>query len=569
MPIGDSITRGYAGSYNSEGQHITIGYRGPLFNLLITAGYNIDFVGTRADGPPHIPYPGVPQYYDYDNEGHSGWQAVQPFSDATYPQFDMLTHIDSFLVSNQPDIILMQLGTNDLEAGQSPEGVVNDINSLLNRIYSFNPNIVVFLAKIVNRGLQVYSLDSSVYTYGNQTYSFNDLDAPPNIRETTDNFDLLLGEMAERRIINRDNIVLLDLETAITNYNEDSSAFSSFPYGELIDSFHPNQRGYDALANVWFNSLNYYFIGKPVLAGPLNNSKNLKTPLTLTWSVTSNTSSYIVQISKDSNFTPDSLIYNKNVINRFVIIDSIPVFAKTYYWRVAGKTPEGETFYSDIWNFTAQPITIAAKIYLQGPYTVGDSMNTSLYKDHLIPLSQPYNVEPWNYAGDEAIENVPQGIVDWVLLELRTGTSSSSTVAKRAAILRKDGNIVDLDGISPVTFSGISEGGYYLVVKHRNHLSIMSADTISFSYNTKYDFTTGQSMAFGSDPMTELGGGRYGMTAGDNNEDKVVSVSDYNLVSHDLFQSGYKLADYNMDGTVSVIDYNYITGNLFKFTKVP
>ena len=393
--------------------------------------------------------------------------------------------------------------------------------------------------------------------------------APANIRKTTDNYNLLLGDMADERIINGNKIVLLDLENAITNYNEDSSAFSSFPHGELMDSFHPNQRGYNELANVWFSALNYYFIGKPVLAGPLNDSRNLKTPVTLTWGITSNSSSYIVQISKDPNFTPDSLIYNKSTTNRFATIEGSLLSAKTYYWRIAGETLHGQTFYSDIWNFTAQPITIAAKIYLQGPYAGGDTMNTSLNRDHFIPVSQPYSTEPWKYGGDESVAEIPQGVVDWVLLELRKGLSSTTVVAKRAAFLKSDGRIVDLDGISPVAFSGIKSGGYYLVVEHRNHLSIMSADTISFSYTTLYDFTTSLSKAYGTNSMVDLSGGKYGMIAGDTNGDKVISVSDYNLISSKLSQTGYKSADQNMDGKVSNVDFNYVEGNLFNYTKVP
>ncbi len=481
----------------------------------------------------------------------------------------MSSHLDSFLVSKQPDIILMLLGTNDLETGQSSDGVVNDVNTLLSKIYSFNPNIVVFLAKIINRGLQVYSLDSSIYNYGSYTYSFSDLDAPPNIRETTSNFDIKLGDMANGRIIDGDKIVLLNMETAITNYNEDSSSFSSFPHGEFIDSFHPNQRGYNKMADVWFTALDYYFIGKPVLAGPLDNDSNLKTPITLTWGITSNASSYLVQISKDYNFSPDSLIYNKNATNRYATVNSNFSSAKTYYWRVAGETAQGQTFYSDIWKFTAQPLTIAAKVFLQGPYSGGDTMNTSLNRDHFIPLSQPFNIEPWNYTGDEIVGNIPQGVVDWVLLEIRTGINSSTTVAKRAAFLNSDGSIVDLDGISPVTFSGIKSGGYFLVVKHRNHLSIMSTDTISFSFTTFYDFTDSQSKAFGNNPMVDLGGGKYGMIAGDTNGDKVISVNDYNSISTEILQTGYKKADHNMDGKVSDKDYNYVSGNLFEYTKVP
>ena len=42
--------------------------------------------------------------------------------------------------------------------------------------------------------------------------------------------------------------------------------------------------------------------------------------------------------------------------------------------------------YSDVWNFTAQPISITAKVFLQGPYSGGDTMNTKLNREHFIPL---------------------------------------------------------------------------------------------------------------------------------------------------------------------------------------
>ena len=66
-------------------------------------------------------------------------------------------------------------------------------------------------------------------------------------------------------------------------------------------------------------------------------------------------------------------------------------------------------------------------------------------------------------------------IVDWVLVELRTGTAAGTKVATRAAFLKSDGTIVDTDGTSPVQFTGLSAGNYYIVIRHRNHLAIMSA----------------------------------------------------------------------------------------------
>ena len=66
-----------------------------------------------------------------------------------------------------------------------------------------------------------------------------------------------------------------------------------------------------------------------------------------------------------------------------------------------------------------------------------------------------------------------------MLVELRTGTASGTKVATRAGFLKSDGTIVDTNGTSPLQFAGLGEGNYYVVVRHRNHLAIMSASAIS------------------------------------------------------------------------------------------
>ena len=114
------------------------------------------------------------------------------------------------------------------------------------------------------------------------------------------------------------------------------------------------------------------------------------------------------------------------------------------------------------------------KTFLQGPYLGNQIMSISL----ALPLQQPFNIAPWNYDGYESFATIPDDVVDWVLLELRDKTNSSLVKTTRAAFILKNGNIVDLDGINPVEFIA-NEDEYYIVVKHRNHLSVMSANSIS------------------------------------------------------------------------------------------
>jgi hypothetical protein len=143
-------------------------------------------------------------------------------------------------------------------------------------------------------------------------------------------------------------------------------------------------------------------------------------------------------------------------------------------------------------------------------------------------------------------------------------------MGKRAAFLKSDGTVVDLDGTSQVSFVGVTPGPYYVVVRHRNHLSVMSATVtpLGASSSTQFDFTTGTGQYFGGSAK-DLGGGKFGMFAGNNDGDNVVTVLDYNAVGAGIFTFGYMLADHDMEGLITVLDYNHVGQNLFMMSSVP
>ncbi len=96
-------------------------------------------------------------------------------------------------------------------------------------------------------------------------------------------------------------------------------------------------------------------------------------------------------------------------------------------------------------------------LFLEGPIKDA-SMKTDLNKAGQIPLSQPYNVPPWNHDGGELVDTMPNGnIVDWVLVELRNATSpgaatSGTAFARQAAFLLNSGQVVGTDGFSMLVF---------------------------------------------------------------------------------------------------------------------
>ena len=159
------------------------------------------------------------------------------------------------------------------------------------------------------------------------------------------------------------------------------------------------------------------------------------------------------------------------------------------------------------------PVSIDLKVMLQGLYnTTSGEMNSDLNTAGEIPLAQPYNVAPWNYAGTESVASIPANVVDWVLVELRTGIEANTMIGRSAGLLYKDGNVsVSIDDIA---FPDVVAGSdYNIVIWHRNHMPVMSASAQTAPVES-YDFTDDVSL-YGTNPAIDLGGGTYGMIAGD------------------------------------------------------
>lgn len=121
---------------------------------------------------------------------------------------------------------------------------------------------------------------------------------------------------------------------------------------------------------------------------------------------------------------------------------------------------------------------VIIKINLQGAFG-GTAMNTNLNDLDAFPLLEPYSssYEVQN-AGVTTTQPIltDNDIVDWVLIELRDKTNHIFTA--KAALLKADGSIVETDGTSSVRFFNVPQANYYIAVRHRNHLAIMSSDDL-------------------------------------------------------------------------------------------
>ena len=211
------------------------------------------------------------------------------------------------------------------------------------------------------------------------------------------------------------------------------------------------------------------------------------------------------------------------------------------------------------------PYDLTLKTFLEGPYS-GTSMNTNLNSGGYLPLSQPYNLAPWNYPGSESVGSIPNpNIVDWVLIELRQTTGDASTakfykmVDQMAAFLLNNGSIVGLDGSSPLEFTYPITQNLFVVVWHRNHLGIMSANAVTHTGgNYTFNYTTSLSNIYGgTKSCKQLSSGVWGMISGDASSNGNINNPDKN--DKWFIQSGstgYFTGDFNMDGSVDATDLN-------------
>ncbi len=118
-------------------------------------------------------------------------------------------------------------------------------------------------------------------------------------------------------------------------------------------------------------------------------------------------------------------------------------------------------------------VSVNLTIFLEGPYN-GTNMNATLTVD----TNSPY---PEDAETLISIPSIPGNeVVDWVLVQLRDKTDESIILQSQSAFVLEDGSVVELDGSSPVSFSFPADN-YYISVKHRNHLEVMTNGAIALN----------------------------------------------------------------------------------------
>ena len=151
------------------------------------------------------------------------------------------------------------------------------------------------------------------------------------------------------------------------------------------------------------------------------------------------------------------------------------------------------------------PFTGLNYIPVNDPYTFQSNVSSDVHLvynhigPHLLAKNQtiPDSMSVFSVTGEDAI-------VDWIHIELRAKDNMTNAIATRAGLLQRDGDVVDLDGISPLRFQGINVDSCYVIAKHRTHLGVMSLlvdvdEMIDFTSQTYPTFNFGTTKNNGKD----------------------------------------------------------------------
>ena len=218
MPLGDSITDG-VGSAAPGG-----GYRVELFHDSVQARKALTFVGSATDpnGPTLVDGKPFPR----NHEGHPGYTI-----DNSAATSGISPLVDQSIATNHPQIILLMIGTNDVNRNIDVANAPARLGALLDRMINDAPNALVVVAKITP------TLDDGANTVV-QTYN-----------------DAITG-LVQTRAGNGKHIVMVDMYAAIT-------ARADYKTALMNDFLHPNDAGYIVMGDVWYTAIQSYLPAAP------------------------------------------------------------------------------------------------------------------------------------------------------------------------------------------------------------------------------------------------------------------------------------------------------------------
>lgn len=216
---------------------------------------------------------------------------------------------------------------------------------------------------------------------------------------------------------------------------------------------------------------------------------------------------------------------------------------------------------------TPTPVLVSAKAWLDGAFDQAAGLMTDdLRAAGVVPLT---NGTSSTSAAVLAVTG-PNAVVDWVSVALRVTPDAGQMVATQWALIQRDGDMVAMDGSSPLTFN-VPAGNYYVVLRHRNHLGVMTASPVALTATAAtIDFRSASLSTYGTNARRTIGADqllwagmtsplmslprRVSYTGSYNDRDQILTRIGGTLPT--ATTTGYFKEDVNMDGVVKYVGAN-------------
>jgi len=211
LPRGDSITEGCCTAPMG-------GYRIELFNQAVKDGKNLTFVGSASNGPDTVAGKTFPKKH----EGHGGYT----IDTGTGHSGISGSITNSALTNYKPNIVLLMIGTNDINGNIDVTNAPTRLGKLIDDITTGAPSALVVVASIIP------STTDGVTTKF-QTYNA----AIPGVIATR--------AQAGKHVVFVDNFKVF-------------SANANFKTAWMSDYLHPNTAGYVALGQSFYGVIGSY-----------------------------------------------------------------------------------------------------------------------------------------------------------------------------------------------------------------------------------------------------------------------------------------------------------------------
>ena len=243
MCIGDSITDGF-GNPGS--------YRKFLYNGLTKKGYSIDMIGSKSGWSTIYSDESTGESFEFDddNTGYSAY-AIKAYSGRS-GIYETLKETDC--LSQKPDIVILQIGTNNIIDNHDRNQNSEDYDILLDYILENIPSTsMLFITTIPD----VDPNRSDVYSwFGNYRHSddwqttYSDDQVEKLVKASLKFFNSDITSKANERKDAGQNIRAADVNSAITDVKT-----------QLKDGVHPNEIGYKAMGEYWVKVIDDYLKG--------------------------------------------------------------------------------------------------------------------------------------------------------------------------------------------------------------------------------------------------------------------------------------------------------------------